>query len=83
MSDYKQEHLVKEADRLLSDEILKLAFDNVRAEALEALALADADDKTAILRLQAKVTVIQEVRDELSRMIIRGRPQSRNEQSYA
>lgn len=83
MNEFKNEHLKKEADRLLSDEILTLAFDRVRAEALEALAITDADDKTAILRLQAKVTVIEEVRTELRAMILRGQTPVRNEQSYA
>lgn len=65
------DHFAKEADRLLNDEVLKLAFDAVRNDALEALATADADDKTAILRLQAHVAAIEEVRSALHAMIIR------------
>lgn len=59
------EHYAKEAQRLLADDVLTYAFDTIRAGALEALALADADSKTAILRLQQKVAVIDEIRSEL------------------
>ena len=61
----------KEAARLLADDVLKHAFDVVRADALEALADADADDKTKILRLQQTVAVIDEIRAELRGAIAR------------
>lgn len=63
------EHLAKEADRLKNDPILKKAWDMLQAEALIALANADVDDKTSILRLQQKVAVIDEIRTTLDRYI--------------
>lgn len=68
----------KEADRLLSDATLKLAFDAVKADALDALATVDVDDKTAVLRLQAQVAAIDEVRSALKAMVIRqGTPEEK------
>lgn len=64
------EHLAKEADRLKSDPIFSKALDDIRAEALDGLALANADDKTMILRLQQKVAVVDEIRTMLDRYII-------------
>ena len=63
-------HLAKEADRLKSDEIFIKALSDIRAEALNALAEANADDKTMILRLQQKVAVIDEIRTTLDRYIM-------------
>lgn len=65
------EHLAKEADRLQSDPIFNEALKEIRAEALDALAQADADDKTAILRLQQKVVVVDEIRSMLARFIMK------------
>lgn len=64
------DHLAKEADRLKNDPIFTKALDEIRADALNALALANADDKTTILRLQQKVAVIDEIRSVLDRYII-------------
>lgn len=64
------EHLAKEAARLKSDEIFQKALTDIRTEALDALALADADDKTMILRLQQKAAVIDEIRTVLDRYIM-------------
>jgi hypothetical protein len=64
------EHLAKEAARLQADEIFQKALDDIRAEALNALAGANADDKTMILRLQQKVAVIDEIRTVLHRYIM-------------
>jgi len=65
------DHYAKEAARLLADDTLKLAFDAVRLDALEALAAADADDKTMILRLQSRVASIDDIRAELRAAILR------------
>lgn len=65
------EHYAKEAERLLSDETLTKAFDKVRSDALEALAIADVKEPTAILLFQAKVAVIEEIRSELRQAILR------------
>ena len=59
------EHYAKEADRLLADEVLKHAFDTVRADALEALVSADVNDPIKVLRLQQTVVVIDDIRAEL------------------
>lgn len=64
------DHLAKEAARLKSDPIFTKALEDIRADALNALALADADDKTMILRLQQKASVIDEIRNALDRYII-------------
>lgn len=63
-------HLAKEADRLQSDPVFIQALDAIRADALNALAVADADDKTMILRLQQKAAVIDEIRNVLNRYIM-------------
>jgi hypothetical protein len=75
------EHLAREAERLLADEVLRLAFDAVRQDAIEALATVDADDRTAILRLQARAVVVDEVRAALQAMIMRQGVSEQNEAS--
>lgn len=67
----RPEHLAKEAARLKADDVLAHAFDEIRREALEALATANADDKTMILRLQQSVVAIDEIRATLDRYIMR------------
>lgn len=63
------DHFAKEAERLLTDEVLTTAFDRVRLEALEALAIADTANTHEILRLQAIAGVVTEVRSLLGAMI--------------
>lgn len=75
----RAEHLAREASRLLNDEVLQEALAAIRLEALEDLARADADDRTAILRLQAKVSVVEEFCDQLRRYITRGEHWVQNE----
>lgn len=77
------DHLAKEADRLKSDPIFNKALDDIQAEALMALADADADDKTAILRLQQKVRVIDEIRTVLDRYIMAADTGQENAGSFA
>ena len=64
------DHIAKEADRLKDDPIFNKALADIRLEALDALAAANADDKTMILRLQQKVAVIDEIRTTLARYIM-------------
>ncbi len=64
-----KEHLAKEASRLLSDDVLIGALASIREEALDALATADADDKTEILRQQAIVAVVDRFGGVLRRHI--------------
>ena len=64
------DHLAQEADRLKNDPIFNKALDDIRNEALEALAQADATNMVMILRLQQKVAVIDEIRTTLDRYIL-------------
>jgi hypothetical protein len=64
------EHLAKEADRLTNDEIFNKALDEIRIDALEALAVSNPDDKTMILRHQQMVAVVDEIRNVLHRYIL-------------
>lgn len=64
-------HLAKEADRLSNDPIFKDALNAIRSEALEALAIANANDFTAVVYLQQKVAVVDEIRTVLARFIMR------------
>lgn len=64
------DHLAKEADRLKHDEIFNKALDNIRLEALEALAVGDVDNKTSMLRWQMRVMVVDEIRNCLDRYIL-------------
>jgi hypothetical protein len=64
------DHLAKEADRLKNDEIFMRALDAIRLEAFNSLANTDADNVTAILRLQQRVQVVDEIRATLDRYIL-------------
>lgn len=64
------DHLAKEAERLKNDPLFIKALADIRADALDALAAANADDKTAILRLQQKVAVVDEICTVLERYIV-------------
>jgi hypothetical protein len=64
------DHLAREAERLKNDPVFMEALEDIRADALDALAMADADDKTTILRFQQKVAVIDEIRNVLDRYIM-------------
>ncbi len=64
------DHLAKEADRLKHDEIFNKALDDIRSEALEALAAADVDSVTTMLRWQSRVMVVDEIRTTLDRYIL-------------
>lgn len=70
MSEALQEHYANEAKRLVADDTFAEALTRVRMKAMSDLATANADDKTAILRLQAKVAVTTEILDELNGMIL-------------
>lgn len=64
------DHLAKEAGRLKNDEIFNKALDDIRAEALDMLALANPDDKTTIMRHQTMAAVALEIRNVLDRYIM-------------
>lgn len=61
------EHYAKEAERLLSDEVLAAAFETVRLQALTRLADLDPrpENIDEIRRQQAMANCLQEVRDAL------------------
>lgn len=65
----EQEHLAREAERLLQDETLADAMTAVRTDALVALSVVDATNTNEILRLQAIANCLQEVRDLLEAAI--------------
>jgi hypothetical protein len=65
------DHYAKEAARLLADDVLNHALDKVKADALDALATADVDDKTMMLRLQQRVEAINDIRSELRNAVNR------------
>jgi len=72
VGELSKERLAIEAKRLATDDVLNEAYAEGRRDALEALALANADDKTMILRLQMKVKAIEEVQTALQGFILRG-----------
>ncbi|MGD9725268.1 MAG: hypothetical protein AB7R40_23535 [Nitrospiraceae bacterium] len=74
------DHLAKEAARLKADELFNKALDNIRSEALNGLAAVDADSYHAVVRLQQKVAVVDEIRATLDRYILAA-PQPQEENS--
>jgi hypothetical protein len=74
------DHLAKEADRLKHDPIFIKALEDMRADALDALAQADADNTTMIIRLQQNVAVIDGLQGQLSHYILSAgyQPQDQN-----
>jgi hypothetical protein len=66
----KADHLAKEAARLKSDAVLNKALDDIRADEIEALVVADANNVTEILRHQQMVLAIDEIRNVLDRYIM-------------
>lgn len=70
MSARDLDHLAQEADRLKNDEIFIKALADIRSDTLNELARANADDKIAILRLQQRAAVIDEIHDVLGRYIM-------------
>lgn len=74
MTEAEREYLAKEAARLMADDTLNAAFAAVRAEALEALLAADADDIPNNMRLRAIANCVDEVRNWLEGHVTRSRP---------
>jgi hypothetical protein len=64
-----------QAKRLLEDPLLVQAFETVSRNAMSGLVTVDADDRTAVLRLQAKAQVIDEIISELEGAILAALPQ--------
>jgi len=74
------DHLAKDADRLKHDELFNKALDAIRSEALESLAVADADNYATIVRWQQRVQVVDEIRATLDRYILAA-PQPQDDRS--
>lgn len=65
-----KEHLAQEAERLSKDPVFLEVLARIRSTAVEALIKTDADEKTAILALQAKAAICDAFPDELKAMIL-------------
>lgn len=77
------DHLAKEAARLKADPIFNKALDDIRADALNELVTANADDKTTIIRLQQVAAVTNEIRNVLDRYIMAAGAEQENPGSFA
>lgn len=64
-----KEQLKLEAERLVNDQTLRIALQNMRSDALERLATADASDQKEVLKFQMKVAAIDGLLSELAAMI--------------
>jgi len=64
--------LSPQAMSLRDNEAFQAALDSLKTGALEALARIDADDTNGILKLQATVHVVDEIRDNLDGFIRSG-----------
>ena len=64
-----KEQLKLEAERLRNDQTLQLALQKMRSDALERLAVTDADKPTDIIKFQMKVSAIDGLLSELAAMI--------------
>lgn len=67
MTDYAQL-----AQSLKDNEAFQAALEIMRGDALGKLAKIDADDKNGILKLQATVQVVEDIRDNLDTFIRAG-----------
>lgn len=59
---------------LKDNEAFQAALDNVRAKAIDALCAVDADDKNMLLKAQATVAVVDDIRADLEAFIRQGQP---------
>lgn len=68
----KQDKLYKaeQARRILGEELVGEVLSGMRQDALEALAKAPVDEPNVILRLQAKITVIDDFCDSFEVFIL-------------
>lgn len=63
------EHFAREAARLMDDEALQRALDAIRSAAIDALIRADATVTHDVVRLQAKIAVIDDLRGEIRQTV--------------
>lgn len=72
ISNMKPDHLAKEAERLKNEQVLRMAIDALRDDALQTLARCDPDDRTAILRQQMRYAVANDIYTVLDGYILAG-----------
>lgn len=72
MPTTEQEHLAREASRLLNDATLAKALNEIRLDALTELAEVDAENANEIRRLQAIAGVCLEFVGTLQQYVIAG-----------
>lgn len=72
MPTTEQEHLAREASRLLNDATLAKALNEIRLDALTTLAEVDAENANEIRRLQAIAGVCLEFVETLQQYVIAG-----------
>lgn len=68
------EQLASLAQSLKDNEVFRLALNTIRSTALDGLARVDADDKNGIIKLQATVNVVDDLRGNLDQFIRSGQP---------
>ena len=83
MSD-KEERIAKgqQALNLLNEGLMAELIPAFRCRVLEELVQAGAADRDRIFQLQAKISVIDELRDELDAFLVDAEDLSRNKQSF-
>jgi len=57
------------AQSLKDNEAFQLALSNIRLSAIDALISVNADDKNSLLKAQATVSVVDDIRDNLDQFI--------------
>ena len=72
----------QEALNQLNDSLMAELIPAFRCRVLEELVQADAADRDRIFQLQAKISVIDELRDELDAFLLDADDLSRNRQSF-
>jgi hypothetical protein len=66
----REEHLAKEADALLTNDVLRHALAELRSDTLEDLALVDASDTLMVVRGQQTVRVIDGLVSRLTEYVM-------------
>lgn len=62
------------AASLKDNEAFQKALDIIKSGAIEALCAIDHDDAKGILKLQATIGVVNDIRDDLDAMVRQGKP---------
>jgi len=68
---YKDEHLAKEADRLLPDDVLNHAIKEAKTEYTDKLCVVDPEDAIEIIKIQSVIVALDEVHTTLNRYILK------------